>query len=399
MSIPMPLTLAMSTDTETTYNTVTPPNSAKDKDFDVVSIASVDITDFDDETDDIELGTPSNDHFKFFFDARELCENGDKHIHLHSTTMPIKRLSAYHYLAAALYGNGVNVVSCDIFGRIPHKGALQTMHDNRKNFKWSTCGMKCEFNVLLCNSIKTEKYKPNKKIKMSFKPSLMDKCVRDPINLFKKIPTCSTSCMNKYDVAVKNNTLNQAFFDALSRHSAIIGGSFSLSMLIGTEWNDIDVFSYNLDFISWFIGQYHESIVRVTNTYTNKYLSSIVVVTRGFTLNYVHISRFTESDIQKFTKTVQNGHDYHLITDTKCRRDDKPKPKDQRSIMTQLTKDFDWSCCCTFYDGDTLFYNSETKKSNADFSGMLYRSQKYSNREINIKKTSFIADSEYRYYS
>lgn len=181
------------------------------------------------------------------------------------------------------------------------------------------------------------------------------------------------------------------FVDHMIKYGAVIAGGFSIVLAVDgiDNYQDIDVFSKSLDFLRWFINENKEDIENITirrfNGYTTSY--GVYMNKTDCYLNYLHVS----TNLQFYRKvTTKKGIVYSDI-DTGYESEEKrpsemypqdlsPQEGDAEDVMSFLSKTFDISCCCTYFDGKYIYVNKMTREMKAVGIGYFFRKKKYTGK-------------------
>lgn len=220
-----------------------------------------------------------------------------------------------------------------------------------------------KFKPYFVTSNKTEKFYPNSK---------------EELNLFN-------------DIDFFPSFFSKDFSEKLKFYQCVISGGFAIALVTrnfkSLGFSDIDVFSKSLDFLRWFINEHRNLISTIKIKYFKGYMTTYNVYfknTHGLYLNFIHMK--TDLSEYRIVKSKKHGISFSNIDvdykdkpfpESMLPEDIRPQKGDQEEIMDILTKTFDISCCCTYYDGTHVHYNEETKKMNADGIGLYYRKSKY----------------------
>ena len=240
-------------------------------------------------------------------------------------------------------------------------------------------------------------YIPKFSVEIKTPRFIADKSVEDSI-----VPTFERISLINIDL------LDKEFNNKLIEFGCVIGGGFMLEHLckLYSQPEDLDIFSFSLDFLRWFINRHKENIKSIDMCYFRGQMHSYkVVLTDGnfkFTINFIHVmndlSVYGGIKIQGVTGIMENAMvssvllKYSKAEDAPPEffpQDIRPKEGDQERLRDHLSKTFDLSCCCIFYDGVRTWYNEDTKARKADALCVPWRFKKYSMRNIDINHTPF----------
>lgn len=165
--------------------------------------------------------------------------------------------------------------------------------------------------------------------------------------------------------------------ERMKKHGVICAGSFVIANIVDNiKFQDIDFFSYSLDFLRWMLKELHYKIESTHN------------------IDCEQGSKFTSYKIGLF-HNICTINFIHMQKDDEDLGDLYGREEDQEKLMQDCSSRFDISCCCSYWDGDKIYYHPNTLnriayyKDSDNFNeikryDLNYRLDKYKERGFNI---------------
>lgn len=172
----------------------------------------------------------------------------------------------------------------------------------------------------------------------------------------------------------------------MKRYKILLSGSTAVKYLLKDKIKqcnrssiDIDIFSESLDFLRYVLSEYYDQYNKIEYLAGKTLDSYKINLKSGYILNFIH------TGIDSPPKDLSVAETSSI-----------------ENLINYSSKTFDLSCCCVFWDGESIYYNQETKKMNCyyvDFNTSSERLTKYRSRgfETILDDKNEIFKREFRY--